>query len=121
MLSEEQGVFSLGNSDGWILSPAPNDSLTQAFKDFMRQGYAGASEWNDAMGTGGFDPPRVNGTDWDLVYYYPSGLYIDYEIREAYYFPGTGYLLLFTHQDMLATGMDTMHGFMILRLNLSEE
>jgi hypothetical protein len=107
VLSESQGVFSYDNYDVWIQPPAPNEALSQAFRDF---GHTGARDWNDAMGI-----------DWDLVYYYPNGLYINYEIAEAYYFPRTRYLLLFTHQGMLADGMDTMHGFMILRLNLDDE
>ncbi|KPJ59667.1 MAG: hypothetical protein AMJ46_09945 [Latescibacteria bacterium DG_63] len=50
-----------------------------------------------------------------LLYAYPGGLYFNYEISKAYYFPGSGYLLVFTHQPMLATGNDTMHGFLLFR------
>jgi hypothetical protein len=116
-LWETQGVFSYDNYALSIQSPEPNEELSEAFRDFIRQGHKGARAWNDAQGTEGFDPPRLQGVEWELAYYYPGGLYIGYEITDAYYFPHPRYLLLFTHQDMLETGMDTMHGFIILRLN----
>jgi hypothetical protein len=118
---EEQGLFTPEDSGLFVLSPERNVDLMEAFRDSIRIGYSGAYDWNDAMGLGGVDPPRVEGSEWDLVYYYPGGLYIDYEITDVYYFPRPRYLLLFTHQDMLATGMDTMHGFIILKLNSDGE
>lgn len=117
VLPEEQGIFTFDDHGLLVSSPEHNEHLTEAFGDSIRLGYDGAYDWNDATGIEGFEPPRVEGSEWDLVYYYPGGLYFNYEIAEAYYFPRARYLLLFTHQDMLATGMDTMHGFIVLRLN----
>ena len=46
---------------------------------------------------------------------YPEGLYVDYQISKAYYFPGSGYILVFTHQPLIASGNDTMHGFLLFK------
>ncbi len=34
----------------------------------------------------------------------------------AVFYPQSGYLLVFTQQEMRATGLDTMHGFLIFKL-----
>ncbi len=60
--------------------------------------------------------PPVDGVRINLVYHYPTGLYINYEINKVYYSPNFGYLLIFTRQPKLAVGLDTMHGFVILKI-----
>jgi hypothetical protein len=117
VLAKTQRLFSSESGDLIIQPPLPNEAHSSDFREFIRQGHKGAHDWNDARGLDGFDPPRVEGDDWVLAYYYPAGLYINYDITEIYYFERARYLLLFTHQDMLEAGMDTMHGFIILRLS----
>jgi hypothetical protein len=51
-----------------------------------------------------------------LLYYHPAGLYIDYEIERIYYFVRSHYILIFTHQERKAVGLDTMHGFILYKL-----
>lgn len=117
VLAKTQGLFSSENGDLIIQPPLVNEARSSGFKELIRQGHKGARDWNDTRGLDGFDPPRVEGGDCELAYYYPAGLYINYDITDVYHFERAGYLLLFTHQDMLETGMDTMHGFIILRLS----
>ncbi|OQA00291.1 MAG: hypothetical protein BWY71_00770 [Planctomycetes bacterium ADurb.Bin412] len=60
--------------------------------------------------------PGFDGLSARLVYFYPAGLYVNYEIDRVYYFPKSRYLLIFTRQPQKAVGLDTMHGFLLFRL-----
>jgi hypothetical protein len=68
------------------------------------------------MKYGKYDLLGIKGTKAVLDYYYPKGFYINYTIDKVYYFPREKVLLVFTQNEKLAAGMDTMHGFMILRI-----
>ena len=73
-------------------------------------------EWNEKEGIKGIVLPQIKNRKTQLLYTYPYGLYIDYEINNVYYFPDSKYLLIFTHQPITASGADTLHGFIILRV-----
>jgi hypothetical protein len=60
--------------------------------------------------------PRFNNIKADLIYFYPKGLYVNYHISKLYHFEKSKYILLITDQPNKADGLDTMHGFMIFRI-----
>jgi len=93
-------------------APAPHKIEWK--KEFKQYTY-GANDWNEEYGLEEVLSPEFEGIKSELVYFYPEGLYINYEISKAYYFPNSGYLLVFTHQSMLASGNDTMHGFLLFK------
>ena len=99
----------------FIESPARNEQLIDAFGRHITDGGDNGNTWNKKMGPDGIVLPVVDGFDVELVYYYDSGLYVNYEIYKVYYFAKSGYLLAFTGQKRLAVGGDTMHGFVLLR------
>ncbi len=105
----------------YVRGPEEKPSLGRAFDEHIRSGGSGAASWNGKRGAEGVVPPRVDGFDAELVYYYGRGLYVNYDIAQVFYFPETGYLLVFTEQKKRAVGLDTMHGFMLLRRVKAEE
>lgn len=98
-----------------VEAPATNEQLADAFRRHIHAGGDDGTTWNRKMGSKGVVPPVVDGFDVEMTYYYPAGFYVNYDIAKIYYFPRTGYLLVFTDQKQSAVGLDTMHGFMLLR------
>jgi hypothetical protein len=96
------------------MAPPPDSAQLKLFE----KEYALGDErsWNSKHGIQGINTPSVEGLNVRMVYYYPEGLYIDYTISKVYYFPRSGYVLVFTNQPRLASGLDTMHGFLLLKI-----
>ncbi len=88
--------------------------VIEQFDEHIRKGASGAESWNRKYGK--YDLPKVKGAKLILDYYYPKGFYINYSIDKAYFFPREKIVLVFTKNEKLAAGMDTMHGFMILKI-----
>ena len=59
---------------------------------------------------------RFIGVTAKRLYFNRKGLYINYNIKEAYYHVSTGLLIVFTDQPRLAAGLDTMHGVLLYRV-----
>lgn len=113
-LESQNGVWSIPGLL-WRIEVAPPDSAL--LKLFQKEYNAGRERsWNVRYGTKGISVPLAEGISINLVYYYPEGLYIDYTISKAYYFPHSGYILVFANQPRLASGLDTMHGFLLLKI-----
>jgi len=98
-----------------VAAPAVNEQLADAFDRHIRAGGDDGKTWNRKMGVRGVVSPVVEGIDAEMLYYHDRGLYVNYDIAKVYYFPKSGYLLMFTEQKRPAVGGDTMHGFMLLR------
>jgi hypothetical protein len=60
--------------------------------------------------------PTFGSTQAKLLYCYNEGLYVNYHIDKAVFVPSYHILIVFTKHPMLGPGGDTMHGFMIFRL-----
>ncbi|MFH0777921.1 MAG: hypothetical protein V2A71_04735 [Candidatus Eisenbacteria bacterium] len=107
-----------GDSSGvaWtMLTPRFDAKKAELWNEEVEHHMNGAREWNRRYGWDGLDAPRFRGRKFLYYYEYPAGLYVNYDVTEAYYFPTSGYLLILTHQPVLAPNGDTMHGFMVLR------
>ncbi|RMG68067.1 MAG: hypothetical protein D6715_03365 [Calditrichaeota bacterium] len=116
-LSRQQNLWQ--DRSGRIqLSAPPADSLRmQAFWDHIAGTGSGAESWNRTRGRDGLqEPVFVKGTAV-LRYAYPAGLYLNYQIDRVYLFPEAGLLVIFTRQEQLAPGLDTMNGFLVYQLN----
>lgn len=112
-LVNENGVWSIPGLS-WFIEAPPMDSTL--LKLFQKEYYAGRERsWNELYGTKGICVPSTEGIDFNLIYYFPEGLYVDYTISKAYYFPYSGYILVFTNQSRMASGADTLHGFLLLK------
>lgn len=113
-LENQNGVWSIPGLSWHIEAPPSDSALLRLFQEEYNAGRE--RSWNVKYGIKGINVPSLEGIDSKLVYYYPDGLYIDYTISKMYYFPHSGYALLFTNQPRLASGLDTMHGFLLLKI-----
>ena len=109
------GTWMIGESVGQIRVPAKNPDFDELFDQHQNEDFGDGSSWNKKYGVDGISLPLIDGLNTELVVYYPGGLYVNYDISQAFYFQKSGYLLVFTHQPRLAIGLDSMHGFLILR------
>ncbi|UCF17062.1 MAG: hypothetical protein JSW59_06285 [Phycisphaerales bacterium] len=100
----------------WLVEPpGPRKDIMAKFDRHIQEGGSNARTWNGRQNHNGILIPELHNITAQMVYYYPGGLYIDYDICDAYYFPKSGYILVFTRQRKAAVGFDTMHGFLLLR------
>ncbi len=116
-LDNVQGLWIAPGTNWYIKAPQPRNDLKAAFTTHVAVGGSNGSTWNKAQGPKGIVPADVGNAVARLIYFYPSGLYFDYSISQAYYFPRSGHLVVFTNQPLLAVGLDTMHGFMVLKIS----
>lgn len=103
------------NKDLKIIPPEFDSLLAEEFSEHIRQGGSNAYSWIKLKGNDGIKLPKIEGITTDLIFSYNTGLYINYEISEVHYFPNS-YILVFTHQHRKAVGLDTMHGFLIFKI-----
>ena len=98
-----------------IKVPSPDSSFLQSFQRHVFDGGSNGQSWNSKLGSRGISLPKIEGIETRFVYYYPPGLYVNYTLSNAYFFPEAGFLLIFTNQQIRAVGNDTMHGFLIFK------
>ncbi len=115
-LNNQDGIWTVERETWRIKTPSHDQNLSEAFDKHIRAGGSNGITWNKDRVSDGVILPQVEDAKTNLVYYYRAGLYINYEIDKVYYFPNFGYLLIFTRQSKLAIGLDTMHGFVILKI-----
>ncbi len=111
----DEGLLEAQDAYISIAPPKENDQLLEKFNEHVRQGGSNAVTWHKKKDLDGVTEPAVSGIDTKLVYHYPAGFYVNYELDRGYWLPRSGYIVVFTEQPIRAVGMDTMHGFMILR------
>ncbi len=95
-----------------FVKPKANSGWVTKFRDK----YSSAWEWNKQPRDSSLALPVFSGCTAELLYAAPRGFYVDYLIGDVFYSPQTGILMVSTQQQLMAPGMDTMHGFMIFRL-----
>ena len=96
-----------------IQSPPPNDSLYNVFSfnaDYVPH------RWNSEKGMKGIILPTIQSRSARLLYAYPRGLYINYQLDSAFLIPAKNLLIVFTKHPSLGPGSDSMHGFFIFKL-----
>lgn len=86
---------------------------TGLYNEYKRNVY-NPQIWNKKYRSENVTLPKFNNEKTSLVYYYPTGLYLNYTVDQIYMLP-CNFLLVFTKQPLLASGLDTMHGFLLLK------
>lgn len=107
-----------GHSDlDWtVRAPATDASLTEQFFAHVHDGGSNAQTFYAAQKSPTKHPPAVSVKAAPLLFS-DHGLFFNYTIDAAWYFPRSRLLLVFTHQPTKAVGLDTMHGFIVMQLN----
>lgn len=98
-----------------VTAPLFDSTLAKSFISYLDEGGHNAIKWNAVYGENGIMLPIVQNFEFDLLFYYDAGLYINYKISDVQYFPDADLAIVFTEQPVRAIGMDTMHGFLIFR------
>jgi hypothetical protein len=96
-----------------IRPPKLNNRLYNQFIENFAENCA--RQWNNSMKENGIDTPQTWDIDLDLVYYYPDGLYFNYDIEKVCVFPESSLLLVMTKNKERCAGGDTMDGFLIFK------
>ncbi len=69
---------------------------------------------------GGSLPKKIENPDFHveakLIYSKPGGVYLNYEIHEAYLFRKSHIIFIVTHQPRMMTAYDTLHGVLIYKI-----
>jgi hypothetical protein len=110
-----------GHSDlTWTLRPPDEDkTLTESFIAHVQAGGSNAESFYAAKQAPAKQPPLFRGADAEPLYFSDRGLFFNYTIDSSYIFFRSGLVLVFTHQPAKAVGLDTMHGFIVMRFNSS--
>ncbi len=102
----------------WTIGPPDEDpALTAAFNQHVYDGGSNAETFYAEDNAPPKHPPAVAGAEAEPLYFSDRGLYFNYTIDSAYFFPRSGLLLVFTRQPITAVGLDTMHGFIVMQIN----
>lgn len=113
-LVEKAGDWNCSTASFQVKPPLSDSEMLNSFQLAAREGYE--RRWIQDHGLKGISLPVFDGIEAELLHYHEVGLYVDYQISKAYYFPHSRHILLFTHQPHLASGWDTMHGFLIFKI-----
>lgn len=108
--------------DSIIISPPPFDStFRKRYAELVNSGESGfGQQWNRFTWTrdGGadIDYPVFSGAETKCVYAQGRGLYKNYGLQRAVYFPESRYVVLITDQPITAVGGDSLHGLLVFKL-----
>lgn len=111
VLKDSGGVYYLGSSMAMRLPE--HDSLFDAYWISLggnyRMPYSSLDQWCGDI----VDEPVFLNVTVDLVYRSTRGLYKNYTIDKAVYFPESKCLVVIINQPRSVVGWDTLHGFLV--------
>lgn len=115
---KKQPDGSLGHKDfKWTVRPPAEDkALIDAFHKHVEDGGSNAHSFYVLKDSPARHAAVVTGVAAEPLFFSDRGLFLNYTIDSAYFFPRSGLLLVFTHQAEPAVGLDTMHGFMMMKI-----
>lgn len=115
---QKQSNGSFGHNDfKWTVQPpAENQALIDAFHKHVEDGGSNASSFYAQKDTPARQAVALTGAVAEPIFFSDRGLFFNYTIDSAFFFPRSGLLLVFTHQSVPAVGLDTMHGFMMMKI-----
>jgi hypothetical protein len=113
-VSNRQGKFYLDDAS-YFEAPAFDSTFTSRLN---ADAYADdAQRWYCMCKQNCADFLQFSGVTATLVYVHDRGLYKNYSIKEAWYWPESKTLLVITHQMRKSAGHDTMHGVLVYHLD----
>jgi len=116
-LVQAGGKFYI-DKDIYFMAPEPDTTFRRKWAGIQ---YEGVKKWYSECPVNCSDYPVFNKAEATLLYEHKTGLYKNYLIKQAIYFPISHYLVIMTDQPALATGMDRMDGMLIYKILPQEE
>ena len=115
---QKQSNGSFGHNDlKWTVQPPAEDKASiDAFRKHVEVGGSNAHSFYALNDSPARHAAVITGAAAEPLFFSDRGLFFNYTIDSAYFFPRSGLLLVFTHQSEPAVGLDTMHGFMMMKI-----
>jgi len=111
-IEPSEGAYKI--NDSISIDPPPEDTtFVRKFSSLMR---ADPKGWYRACPVNCSDYPIVHGCQSQVVYAYKGGVYKNYQFKDVIYYPESNYIVIVTDQPAKTTGLDTMHGLLVIRL-----
>lgn len=120
LTEREGGLWGHDDLDWTVNAPDRNPALAEAFDRHVQDAGSDARSFYAARSTPDRLAPDVVGAGAAPLYFSDRGLFFNYRIASAYFFARSGVLLVFTHQPLKAVGLDTQHGFVLMRIEEKE-
>jgi hypothetical protein len=96
-----------------LSAPAVNSNLTRKYFDL--QCHPCAERWNSLHGIDGVVPPEASGRGVEVIYAWPRGLYLDYEVGDIHAVDDHGLVLITTSAPGAVESGDSQDGFLLVR------
>jgi hypothetical protein len=113
---KQDGSYGHAELNWTVSAPAEDPNFAADFGRHIEAGGSNARTWAQANPSRVLQVPQFENAQAQMLYSYGRGLYVNYRIDWACWLPQSRLLVLFTYQPLKAVGMDTMHGFMLLRI-----
>lgn len=115
-LKDSAGVYRL--DDNVLLAPPDSDpTFAERFNKLRDTTSGRAGDWRKTCRKGCFDGPKFANATGTLLYSHPSGIYKNYSISQAIWFPQSRLLVLVTHQPLKGKDGYGNHGVVVYRID----
>lgn len=109
-LSDSAGIFVIPGTGRFYIPYDPEFELRWQGTDMD------LISWERQRSYPSRDYPVFDAVDAKLLFALPA-LYKNYSVKEALYYPESGYLVILTHQPIEQVGLDTLHGVLIYKID----
>ena len=114
-LQDSAGTFRI-DSTRLVLPPASDSSFEARYHKLLDTTSGRAGDWRRLCRKGCFDPPRFVNATASLVYAHETGIYMNYSIIQAIWYPQTKLLILITHQPLKTKEGNGLNGVLVYRI-----
>ena len=113
---KQDSSWIFDNKQRRIRIPQPDSLVLSEYKS-LSLSTSEIPMWNKEHGMKAIMVPEIEGMETEFIYAYPRGVYINYDVDKVCYFYKQEYfyLLIFIKQPKKAAGLDSMHGFLLLK------
>lgn len=113
-LTDSSGVYIFGQGCK-LQAPDVDGIFADTARRYIRDG-SFDEQWYLECRSNCLDLPRFENTDARLLWAHPGGLYKNYGISSAFFYPQSGILVIVTSQPLEFYYKNTLHGVLVFQL-----
>ncbi|NNE08516.1 MAG: hypothetical protein HKN20_08140 [Gemmatimonadetes bacterium] len=117
-LTHTNGTWITSDMPWGLISPEFDSDVHEFWRKYRLRGGT-VSGWRAEYGLRGIVWPELVGARGDLIYIHGGGLYFNYHVAAAYYFPETRHLMILTKQALHDENLHSQNGFLLFRVSES--
>ncbi len=117
-LTHTNGTWITSDMPWGLIGPSFDPDVHELWRKYRMRGGT-VSRWRTEYGLRGIMWPELVGARSDLVYIHGGGLYFNYHVAAAYYFPETRHLMILTKQALHDENLQSLNGFLLFRVSES--